>query len=98
MKGFLSFLILWMIKKQSMNGADIATEMEKRKGRRPSPGTLYPVLKHLRDAGLVEMDENKVYTITAEGERELETSIESFFNTFWDIDEMRAHCGCKGHK
>ena len=39
MKGFLSYLILWMLGKKEMNGAQIATELEKRKGSKPSPGT-----------------------------------------------------------
>jgi len=45
MKGFLSYLILWILKKENMNGAGIAVELEKRKGSKPSPGTIYPALK-----------------------------------------------------
>jgi PadR family transcriptional regulator PadR len=92
MKGFLSFLILWQISKRSMTGAEIALELEKRKGRRPSPGTVYPVLKHLKDQGLLSIDANKSYSLTDRGRRELKVHLDTFFKTFHDIDEMRSRC------
>jgi len=98
MKGFLSFLILWLIHKQSMTGAELAMELEARKGNRPSPGTIYPVLKYLKDKGLLNIDENKRYSLSKLGETELEKNINFFFNTFSDIDEMRAHCKCGQHE
>ena len=49
MKGFLSFLILWIISKRKMTGAEITQELERRRGHRPSPGTIYPVLKYLTE-------------------------------------------------
>ena len=97
MKGFLSFLILWLISKKNMTGVEITEELEKRKGRRPSPGTIYPVLKKLKERGLITDDENKIYTLTKKGEEELETHLERFFNTFCDIEEMRRHCQCHRH-
>ena len=90
MKGFLSFLILWLVHKKNMTGAEIALELEKRKGRRPSPGTIYPVLKHLKDAGLLSIDESKCYSLTKRGRKELEAHLNTFFQTFCDIDEMRS--------
>ena len=90
MKGFLSFLILWLVSKKSMTGAEIALELEKRKGHRPSPGTIYPVLKDLKDKGLLSVDENKSYSLTNSGRKELDIHLQSFFNTFCDIDEMRS--------
>ena len=97
MKGFLSFLVLWIISKKSMNGADIALELEKRKGSKPSPGTIYPVLKDLKDKGLLSIDENKKYSLTARGKKELEISLNTFFETFSDVDEMKSHCVCHRH-
>jgi len=92
MKGFLTFLVLWLIRKKSMTGVEIAQELEARKGSRPSPGTIYPVLKYLKERGLVTVDKNKSYTLTKQGEKELEASIQYFFRTFHDIDEMRTCC------
>ena len=45
MRGLLSFLILFLLSKKPMHGQEIANELERRKGIRPSPGTIYPALK-----------------------------------------------------
>jgi len=99
MKGFLSFLILWLINKnKKMTGTEIASELEKRKGHRPSPGTIYPVLKDLKDKGLLTVDKNKSYSLSKAGKQELQISIDRFFETFFDVDEMRSHCRCEHHR
>ena len=94
MKGFLSFLILWLINKKEMTGAEITEELEQRRGHRPSPGTIYPVLKYLTNKDLLKVDDNKKYSLTKKGEKELEMSLTQFFDTFCDVDEMRKHCHC----
>jgi DNA-binding PadR family transcriptional regulator len=94
MKGFLSFLILWIINKKNMTGAEITQELERRRGHRPSPGTIYPVLKYLTERELLKVDQNKKYSLTKKGKEELNMSINQFFDTFEDIDEMRKHCKC----
>lgn len=94
MKGFLSFLVLWLLSKKKMTGSEIAEELEKRKGNRPSPGTVYPVLKLLKNHGLITFDNDKRYSLTKEGEEELELNLNTFFETFYDIDEMRKQCRC----
>ena len=94
MKGFLSFLVLWLVSKQAMTGAELSQELERRRGSRPSPGTIYPVLKYLTEHELLKVDEDKKYSLTKKGKEELEMSLEHFFDTFDDIDEMRKHCKC----
>jgi len=91
-KGFLSFLVLWLVSKESMTGAEIALELEKRKGKKPSPGTIYPVLKHMKEAELLSIDENKRYSLTEKGRKNLETHLDTFIRTFYDIDEMKSCC------
>ena len=54
MRGFLSFLVLRLIKTQPRSGEDIRQELERRRGSRPSPGTIYPVLKSLSNNGWIE--------------------------------------------
>jgi len=98
MKGFLSFLILWLVNKKKMIGAEITLELEKRKGNKPSPGTIYPVLKDLKDKGFLSIDGNKRYSLTQKGKKELEHSLHIFFDTFCDVDEMRTKCQCHGKK
>ncbi len=91
MKGFLSFLILWLVSKKSMTGVEVTLELEKRKGRKLSPGTIYPVLKNLKDKNLLSMDENKSYSLTKKGIKELENCLSMFFKIFPDIDEMKSY-------
>ena len=97
MKGFLSFLILWLLSDKKLTGAELALELQKRKGSKPSPGTIYPVLKDLKNKGLLTIDKHKRYSLTKKGKQELETNIHSFLETFWDIDDMRNHCCCNHH-
>ena len=91
-KGFLSFLILWLVSRESMTGAEIALELEKRKGKKPSPGTIYPVLKNMKESQLLSIDENKRYTLTEKGKKNLEAHLDAFIRTFYDIDEMKSCC------
>ena len=77
-----------------MTGAEIALELEKRKGKKPSPGTIYPVLKHLKEIEILSIDENKRYSLTEKGKKSLEAHLDSFIRTFYDIDEMKSCC-CK---
>jgi DNA-binding PadR family transcriptional regulator len=97
MKGFLTFLILWLLNKKTMTGAEIAQELEKRKGHKPSPGTIYPALKYLTERELLKVDKFKKYSLTKKGKEELEMSLNTFFDTFCDIDEMKSHCQCHRH-
>ena len=92
MKGFLSFLILWLVSKKSMTGSEIALELERRKGTRPSPGTIYPALKFLKDKELLDVDKTKRYSLSTKGKKELDAHLKWFFATFCDVDEMKSCC------
>src|SRR5215213_231630 len=59
MRGMLGFLILFLLSKEPMHGQALADEIAKRKGEKPSPGTIYPALKNLREAGFIMEEENK---------------------------------------
>jgi DNA-binding PadR family transcriptional regulator len=93
MKGFLSFLILWIVHNRKMRGCDISRELKKRRGTEPSPGTLYPVLKELKNKGLLLSDKNKKYSLTEKGEGELLSALQYFNKIFFDIHEMFRCCG-----
>ena len=88
MKGFLSYLILWILSKEKMCGTHIALELEKRRGTKPSPGTLYPALKELKENGLITCDKGKAYSLTKKGEKELKIACKDFCKTFHDFKEM----------
>lgn len=88
MRGMLSFLILFLLSKKPMHGQELADELEKRKGDRPSPGTIYPALKGLKEEGLIqEKKEGKTitYTITKDGLRVLNVAQQQFCRAFMDV-------------
>jgi len=88
MRGMLSFLLLFLISKKSMTGKELSEELEKRRGEKPSPGTIYPALKYLRENGLIK--EHKYgkeikYTITENGKKGLKEVKEQFMKTFGGV-------------
>ncbi len=91
MKGFLSFLILRLISKQNISGEEIRCDIEKRKGSKPSCGTIYPVLKELKNNGWIEeLDDSgkeKKYRITQTGKKELESAMRKFVAIFSDMKD-----------
>ncbi|MEM4255410.1 MAG: PadR family transcriptional regulator [Candidatus Norongarragalinales archaeon] len=90
MRGMLSFLLLFLISKKPMHGKEIADELERRKGERPSPGTIYPALKALKQSGFVKEKKSGktiTYTITDSGKRALKVSRDRFCRTFVEVFE-----------
>ena len=88
MRGFLGFLILFLVSKKSMHGQEISDEIAKRKGEKPSPGTIYPALKSLREAGFLnEEKQGKVitYTLTPRGKKALAIAKKKFTRTFLGV-------------
>ncbi len=69
----LRYIVLCMLREKPMAGMDIIRELERLTLGfwRPSPGTIYPLLKSLENEGLVyheEEDSRKVYRLTEKGE------------------------------
>ena len=98
LKGFLSFIVLKLISKKNMSGQEISNEIKKRKGIKPSPGTIYPVLKLLNQKGFIEEIEDggrtKRYKLTKKGKRELEAATIQFCQIFYDMQDEFKRC-CK---
>ncbi len=94
MRGMLSFFILWLLSKKSMHGQEIAKEIMKRKGIKPSPGTLYPTLDELAKRGLIKgKNEGKliIYSLTKKGRNSIKKSMNYFCKAFGEI--FRNHFG-----
>lgn len=88
MRGMLSFLVLFLLSKKRMNGQEIADEIGRRKGEKPSPGTIYPALKALKENGLIrEEKEGKsiYYELTSEGKTGLKDAKGYFCRAFVDV-------------
>ena len=91
MKGFLSFLVLHLISRQPLCGESIRREIALRKGgTKPSPGTIYPVLKQLSNNGWIREvgcpnSKEKRYEITSSGKKEVKTATKRFVKYFYDL-------------
>ncbi len=89
MRGMLGFLILFLLSKKSMHGQELADEIAKRKGEKPSPGTIYPALKNLREMGFITSEEKQgktiVYSLTERGKNALKIAKRRFIRTFLGI-------------
>jgi DNA-binding PadR family transcriptional regulator len=96
MKGFLSFLVLRLISKKPMSGEDLRQELEKRKGTKPSAGTIYPVLKSLKGEGWIEEvgdgQKEKKYRLTSTGQKALKVANQRFVQMFYDVKEEFDRC------
>ena len=71
-----------------MNGQEITNELEKRKGTRPSPGTIYPALKMLKEERFIsEKKSGKTisYSLTTEGKKSLKVAKNKFSKLFNDV-------------
>lgn len=85
MRGLLSFLLLFFLSRRKMSGADISAEIEKRKGCRLSPGTLYPALKLLRKKGFIsekKRGRNCIYMLTKNGRSTFKIARKKFIIEF----------------
>ena len=78
-KGYLRSRVLKMLNEKPMSGAEIMSEMEDKTGMRwrPSPGSVYPLLAWLLDAGYTrELSDSEAgvrrYELTEEGKKLLE--------------------------
>ncbi|MCW3975916.1 MAG: PadR family transcriptional regulator [Candidatus Bathyarchaeota archaeon] len=88
MRGMLSFLILWLLTKRSMYGQEIAEELAKMRGTKPTPGTIYPALKELRIKGLIKAKKegkNVIYSLTDSGKNGIDEACKYFCSSFGEI-------------
>src|SRR5437899_3800275 len=88
MRGMLSFMVLWFLSKRPMYGQELATEIGKRRGDKPNPGTIYPALKDLSNRGMIKAHlegRNSVYELTEQGRASLAKSLEYFHRAFGEI-------------
>lgn len=72
MRGLLSFSILWLLLKKDMYGQEMADELDRMRGTKPTPGTLYPALGELESSGMVvwrKKGRKKIYSLTEDGRR-----------------------------
>ena len=90
MRGMLSFFVLWLLTKEPMHGQKIAQEIAKRRGAKPTPGTIYPALKDLSQRGLIKREKQGkriIYSLTDKGRQGIEEACQYFYRAFGEIFE-----------
>ncbi|TFF93737.1 PadR family transcriptional regulator [Candidatus Thorarchaeota archaeon] len=88
MRGLLTFQILWELRGKELNGQEIAQRIAERRGSKPTPGTIYPALKNLKEKRMIKgrRDGRKIiYSLTPEGEKGTKEAAVYFFRVFGDI-------------
>ena len=72
-----------------MSGAELAKEMEARKGCKPNPGTIYPALKELLRKKAVKVHaqkgKEKIYALTPMGREQSDAAACAFCKVFYDV-------------
>ena len=58
-RGLLRRLSFQFLRESPMSGSEIADRIEECTGWRPSPGSIYPLLSHMQDAGLIRPHEDE---------------------------------------
>ena len=69
-RGEIKYEILEVIAEAPRHGYDVMTEIERRRGLRPSAGSIYPALQMLEDGDFLtseERDGKRVYSMTDKG-------------------------------
>ncbi len=94
MRGLLSFHILWILSRTPLNGQEIGEELKKRRGTKPTAGTIYPALKELERKRLVKKEKkgrSTIYHLTEKGKGELGTACQYFCNAYGEIFREHEH-------
>jgi DNA-binding PadR family transcriptional regulator len=76
-RGMLRHITLQIMKDRPISGSELMDEIEKYTEWRPSPGSIYPLLSHLQEDGLIKKHRNddaahKRFILTEKGKEELE--------------------------
>lgn len=71
--GGLRFYILWLLSEKDMKGSEIMDEIEAQtKGWwKPSPGSIYPLLKSLEKESMIKRNEDGSYAISDRGREQI---------------------------
>ena len=88
MRGYLSFTIMWILRKKEMYGQELADELERMRGTKPNSGTLYPALKELERQGTVETRKEgrkKIYKLTKTGHAGVMEAWKYFFTVYGEM-------------
>ncbi len=105
-KGHLRIIVLKILDEKEMDGYELCKKMEEDTGWKPSYGSIYPLLNHLKEDKLVTIKKEgkkKLYSLTKEGKEHLNNMIkrkDEFIDRITEmIKSLDLVCGSKeaGH-
>ena len=91
-KGMYKLIILKELSKNDLSGYDIIKKIESLKGKKPSTGYIYPILKDLSNQSYISfktVGRKKVYKINVKGKKflkELDSKKKNLISTFFKLD------------
>lgn len=100
----VKFFTLLLLNEGPKHGYDIMKYLEKKLGKKTSPGEIYPFLSKLQKAKYITAKtagerEKKVYSLTREGKKFVKRMLNRFGDLIYIAVEPRvtvcAHCGCR---
>ena len=103
-ENLIGLFILFILHESPRHGYGLMKELEKKLGRKPSPGTLYPLLNDFLENGYLRVDSTgsrgkKIYTLTEKGEKLLNHLIQRLDSIISIALQHRlnvcANCGCQ---
>ena len=71
-KGYLKYFVMKYLSEKEMSGYGLMNKLEEASGKRPSSGSIYPLLKDMEESGLVKSKEKgrkKAYSLTLKGKK-----------------------------
>ena len=76
-RGLLRHLSFQFLSEEPMSGSEIVDKIEEFTDWRPSPGSIYPLLSHMQEVGLIKVHEDEDHTLkrfelTEEGKSHVE--------------------------
>lgn len=100
------FYTLALLSQKPRHGYEIMSEVERRIGKKPSTGQIYPLLEDFEEGGLVRSEKEeiggrtrRVYELTERGQQTFSNALRKFYNLIHEILDPWltecAHCGCK---
>ncbi len=106
-KNMVKLFTVLLLSEKEQHGYEIMKEVEKKTGRKVSPGQMYPFLKMLKKYHYVEIRskaerDRQAYYLTPEGRKFVARLSDKFGDLFEIAIKPRliacAHCGCEIYK
>lgn len=106
-KNIVKLFAVLLLSEKDLSGYEIMREVEKKSGKKASPGQIYPFLKQLKSYRYVDTEgrgarDRQIYHLTPEGYKFV-ARLSSKFDSFLEIAikpklTICAHCGCEIYK